>query len=127
MGRVCILPGLQRCLEGKRFPYSLCFLSTEPVTKHFRDFSEPGYQLRDAPPIEPSGLTGPSLPISTVSFRNPRSATDQKSIFVGNLPADTSEHELADHFKKYGEIKACNVIRKPILGTKRSHLLLLKY
>lgn len=48
--------------------------------------------------------------------RTPRSTTDQKSIFVGNLPPDCTEEELHDLFKEFGEIKGCNVIHKPIQG-----------
>lgn len=48
--------------------------------------------------------------------RTPRSATDQKSIFVGNLPSDCTEEELHNLFKDFGEIKGCNVIHKPIQG-----------
>jgi len=53
--------------------------------------------------------------------RTPRSTTDQKSIFVGNLPHDVTEGELLEIFSAFGHIKGCNVIRKPITGASSSH------
>lgn len=49
-------------------------------------------------------------------FRTPRSSTDQKSVFVGNLPSQTTEQDLKDMFSHCGLIKAINVIHKPIQG-----------
>lgn len=74
--------------------------------------------MTEAPNLEPRSR--PSVhggsPVVAQGLRTPRSSTDQKSIFVGNLPDDTNEAELLDIFARYGEIKGCNVIRKPITG-----------
>lgn len=75
-----------------------------------------------APPaLEPTSLPSVlgDIPIVQSGFRTPRSSTDQKSIFVGNLPEETTEDELREIFGAYGEIKGCNVIRKPITGNSK--------
>lgn len=76
------------------------------------------FKVSEAPNLEPRSrraLPGGS-PVFQPGLRTPKSTTDQKSIFVGNLPEDTTESELVEIFASYGQIKGCNVIRKPIQG-----------
>lgn len=68
------------------------------------------------PRIQPS--QAPSSSPVVRGLQNLRSPTDQKSIFVGNLPIDASEPELRRLFSGYGNILAANVIRKPIDGER---------
>lgn len=77
------------------------------------------FRVSEAPNLEPRtrpGVSGNS-PHVQEGLQTPRSSTDQKSIYVGNLPDGTTEAELTEIFQEYGEIKGCNVIRKPITGT----------
>lgn len=71
----------------------------------------PSHELRTRPHLIVS-----NSPVAQ-GLRTPRSTTDQKSIFVGNLPHDVTETELIEIFSTHGQIKGCNVIRKPITGT----------
>lgn len=76
------------------------------------------YRVTEAPNLEPrirpGGVVG--SPNVKAGLHTPRSTTDQKSIYVGNLPESTTEAQLKEIFDVYGEIKGCNVIRKPISG-----------
>lgn len=76
------------------------------------------FRVSEAPNLEPRSRpgVGGGSPVVQQGLRTPRSTTDQKSIFVGNLPDDTTEAELVKIFADYGQIKGCNVIRKPITG-----------
>jgi len=81
------------------------------------------YQVTEPPNLEPrTRHVAGGAPI-VQGLRTPRSSTDQKSIFVGNLPSDTEEAELLEIFSRYGEIKGCNIIRKPITGKKKENAL----
>lgn len=95
------------------------------ASNKFQQFNDPNlndkitlFRVSEAPNLEPRsrpGVAGGS-PVVQQGLRTPRSTTDQKSIFVGNLPDDTTEAELVKIFAGYGQIKGCNVIRKPITG-----------
>ena len=50
------------------------------------------------------------------AFGTPRSATDIKSIFVGNLPEGTSRDQLKAMFLEYGTVLDANVISKSYPG-----------
>lgn len=76
------------------------------------------FRVSEAPNLEPRtrpGVSGDS-PYTQEGLQTPRSSTDQKSIYVGNLPEGTTEAQLTEIFQEYGDIKGCNVIRKPITG-----------
>ncbi|KAK5079729.1 hypothetical protein LTR70_008344 [Exophiala xenobiotica] len=76
------------------------------------------HKIMEPPNLEPRTRLGPVVVSSPrgQGHRTPRSTTDQKSIFVGNLPHDVTEAELLEIFSTFGHIKGCNVIRKPITG-----------
>ncbi|EXJ82196.1 hypothetical protein A1O3_06009 [Capronia epimyces CBS 606.96] len=71
-----------------------------------------GYNLYMAPCVEPRMRTGPTGSPVVRGFSTPRSAVDQKSIYVGNLPEGTTRQELEELFKDYGSIIQVNVIKK---------------
>ena len=35
-------------------------------------------------------------------------------IYIGNLPFDTSEHDLKERFEQYGPVKSVNIIRDEV-------------
>lgn len=74
------------------------------------------YRIHIPPEVEARTRTGPSGSPVIQGFRTPRSTTDQKSIFVGNLPSETTEHQLKQLFSPCGMIRAVNIIHKPIHG-----------
>lgn len=80
------------------------------------------FKVMEPPNLEPRTRPGPVVASSPIvqGLRTPRSTTDQKSIFVGNLPHDVTETELLEIFSAFGHIKGCNVIRKPITGVLHS-------
>ncbi|EXJ81836.1 hypothetical protein A1O1_07901 [Capronia coronata CBS 617.96] len=71
-----------------------------------------GYNLYMAPPVEPRLRPGPNGSPVVRGFSTPRSAVDQKSIYVGNLPEGTTRPELEGLFNEFGTIVQVNVIRK---------------
>lgn len=65
-----------------------------------------------APSLEPRIRFGPNgFPVIR-GFATPRSAVDQKSIYVGNLPEETTRDELEEMFLEYGNIVQVNIIKK---------------
>ncbi|KIX05190.1 uncharacterized protein Z518_06062 [Rhinocladiella mackenziei CBS 650.93] len=72
-----------------------------------------GYSLHMAPSLEPRLHPGPNNNSPVIrGFPTPRSAADQKSIFVGNLPDDTTRQELEELFMEFGTIVQINIIKK---------------
>ena len=65
-----------------------------------------------APSVEPRIRPGPNGSSVVRGFANPRSAVDQKSIFVGNLPQEATRQEVEELFRDYGKIMQVNIIRK---------------
>lgn len=70
-----------------------------------------GYILILAPSLEPRVHYNRGSPVVR-GFSTPRSAVDQKSIFVGNLPEGTTRSDLHNLFDEFGMIVQVNVIRK---------------
>lgn len=93
--------------EGMRVQFAYVADSKDALKEFHLDRANAAYKLISAP--ESEQRSGPPL-------RSARSTTDQKSIFVGNLPDDAEEQEIRDIFEPFGKIEDCNVIRKPIAG-----------
>ncbi|EXJ54251.1 hypothetical protein A1O7_09588 [Cladophialophora yegresii CBS 114405] len=70
------------------------------------------YRLFIAPSLEPRLHVGPDGRSVVRGFQQPRSAIDQKSIYVGNLPEGTNKAELEQYFSAFGHILNVNVMRK---------------
>ncbi|KEF57661.1 uncharacterized protein A1O9_05579 [Exophiala aquamarina CBS 119918] len=71
-----------------------------------------GFVLILAPPLEPRVRYNKTGSPIVRGFTTPRSAVDQKSIFVGNLPEGTTRQDLHTLFEDFGTIIQVNVIRK---------------
>lgn len=62
---------------------------------------------------------GPIVPAAgydSYSPNTPRSSTDTRSVFVGNLPFNVNESELANTFGRFGVVRLVTIIRKSIGG-----------
>ncbi|ETI26807.1 hypothetical protein G647_10252 [Cladophialophora carrionii CBS 160.54] len=70
------------------------------------------YRLFIAPGLEPRFRVGPDGRSVVRGFQQPRSAIDQKSIYVGNLPEGTNKAELEQYFSAFGHVLNVNVMRK---------------
>lgn len=57
----------------------------------------------------------------------PRSACDQRSVFIGNLPSDTTEEQLQHVFQAAGQISSISVIRKPLTSKAQEHREITRY
>jgi RNA recognition motif-containing protein len=65
-----------------------------------------------APSLEPRLRTGPNGTTIVRGFSQPRSAVDQKSIYVGNLPEGTTRDALGVFFSDFGHVLHVNIMRK---------------
>lgn len=79
-----------------------------------------------APSLEPRVHVGPDGGAVIRGFAQPRSAIDQKSVYVGNLPEGTTRSELEHVFGEFGRIVQVNVIKKHYGKPLRTRLLLSK-
>lgn len=64
-------------------------------------------------------MDGPNLqqlnaPVVRGRASIPRTPTDMRSIFIGNLPLDATEQEVIEIFQTYGDVKLCNILSKPL-------------
>ncbi|KAL2446497.1 hypothetical protein ABEF95_013056 [Exophiala dermatitidis] len=87
------------------------YLDCRDALRNFKNHTH-GYTLLMAPPVEPRirGTFNGSPVVR--GFSTPRSAVDQKSIYVGNLPDGTTRQDLENIFREFGHIVQVNVIRK---------------
>ena len=65
-----------------------------------------------APSLEPRFRFGSDGNPVIKGFAPPRSAVDQKSIYVGNLPEGVDKNELAEYFNRFGQVVNINTMRK---------------
>lgn len=74
--------------------------------------------MTEPPNLEPRtrAVNFGGSPVVQRSLCTPRSSTDKKSIYIGNLPDGTTEAELMNIFGGFGQIKGVNIIRKPMGG-----------
>ncbi|KIW94955.1 uncharacterized protein Z519_04935 [Cladophialophora bantiana CBS 173.52] len=91
-----------------RFAY---YLDCRDALKFFQNHTS-GFQLYMAPSLEPRIRIGPDGGTVIGGFTNPRSAIDQKSIYVGNLPDGTTRADLEELFAEFGIVVQVNVIKK---------------
>ncbi|KAJ4581314.1 hypothetical protein HRR81_000352 [Exophiala dermatitidis] len=87
------------------------YLDYRDALRNFKNHTQ-GYILLMAPSVEPRirGTFNGSPVVR--GFSTPRSAVDQKSIYVGNLPDGTTRQDLENIFREFGHIVQVNVIRK---------------
>ncbi|KAK5063133.1 hypothetical protein LTR84_005209 [Exophiala bonariae] len=97
-------------IKGGMYVKFAFYLDCQDALKAFPHHTS-GYILILAPSLEPRVHYNRGTPVVR-GFSTPRSAVDQKSIFVGNLPEGTTRSDLHDLFDEFGMIVQVNVIRK---------------
>lgn len=97
-------------MQGGMFVKFAFYLDCQDALKAFQNQTS-GYVLILAPSMEPRLQYNRGSPVIR-GFATPRSAVDQKSIFVGNLPEGTTRSDLHNLFDDFGMIVQVNVIRK---------------